>query len=242
MFAFRGFVARVMYDFWPGTGQQLQHQLGQIFRQQRLDTLFDKLRLDRIVRAGSGFDVYKHRHVFVYALCGYVMAHADEVAQSDFAGRYFLDGLSTECEKDRPRDPWVQLKWLCQRSYGTSPMLVRNILPERRHRCEVRAGEVLLSAHESRSPRYARQKAIRKAIVALLVDDDARLADDDRYKQVLLERRARQEKERQEESRRSHASFLERQLLQRENRMQRMRALREAMKEKEKRRRRRSTL
>ena len=54
-FAFKGYVAEIIYNFVPGTGTQIQHLLGNLFKNEHLHTLYDKLKLNELKRCGVEF-------------------------------------------------------------------------------------------------------------------------------------------------------------------------------------------
>jgi dsRNA-specific ribonuclease len=70
MFGLRGTVARLIYDYAFGTGQQLQHLLGNTFSLAKQEKLFDSWDLSEYIRIGTDFDHTKPKHIFVYALFG----------------------------------------------------------------------------------------------------------------------------------------------------------------------------
>ena len=79
MFVFKGMVAQVLYRYYTGEGTKLQHVLGNLFRNERLERLFDELKLKQFVRAGEYFDISTHKHIFVYAVFGYVTTLDEDV-------------------------------------------------------------------------------------------------------------------------------------------------------------------
>ena len=57
MFVFKGMVADVLFRYYTGEGTRLQHVLGNLFRQERLEQLFDEWQLGQFARAGESFDI-----------------------------------------------------------------------------------------------------------------------------------------------------------------------------------------
>ena len=53
MYVFRGQVAEVLFRYATGEGTRLQHLLGNMFRNERLERMFDEWRLWQFARAGE---------------------------------------------------------------------------------------------------------------------------------------------------------------------------------------------
>ena len=63
MFVFKGKVADVLFRYAVGEGTRLQHILGNLFRQERLERQFDEWHLGQFARAGEKFDIRAHKHI-----------------------------------------------------------------------------------------------------------------------------------------------------------------------------------
>ncbi len=166
MFIFKGMVAEVLYRYATGDGTQLQHVLGNLFRNERLGRLFDEWKLDQYVRAGEKFDIDTHKHVFVYAVFGYVTT-LDENLRNWFIAKYILNEESDYLfvHKRRNRDLLAQADALVKQANGQRLTLVMEMTDDGLHRAKavVSDGTVLCEA-TSKSWRYARTKATKTAL------------------------------------------------------------------------------
>ena len=164
-YVFRGQVAEVLYRYAVGEGTRLQHVLGNMFRNERLERMFDEWRLWQFARAGEKFDISKHKHIFIYALFGYVST-LDEDLRQWFIGKYLL----TESEhlfKHRRRnlDLLAQANDMLKQADDRQLTLEMEVTEEGLNKAKVvlSDGTVLCEA-ESKSWRYARQKATKLAL------------------------------------------------------------------------------
>ena len=89
MFVFRGMVGEVLFRYAAGDGKHLQHVLGNMFRQERLEQQFDEWHLQQFARVGKQFDIQKHKHIFVYAIYGHV-TRLDEDTRQWFISKYII--------------------------------------------------------------------------------------------------------------------------------------------------------
>ena len=72
MFGFKGKVAETLFRYMPGTGTQIQHFLGNLFKDEILLKIYDTYNLHEICRFGSSFDINKQKHIIVYGFLGFV--------------------------------------------------------------------------------------------------------------------------------------------------------------------------
>ena len=166
MFVFKGMVAQVLYRYFTGEGTRLQHVLGNLFRNERLERMFDELKLKPFVRAGEKFDVKTHRHIFVYAVFGYVTT-LDEDIRNWFIAKYILNEESEYLflHKKRNANLLAQADAMVRRTDGRRLSLVMEKTEGGLHRAKavLSDGTVLCQA-ESKSWRYARTKATKLAL------------------------------------------------------------------------------
>ena len=166
MFVFKGMVAQVLYRYFTGEGTQLQHVLGNLFRNERLERLFDDLKLRPFVRAGENFDIKAHRHIFVYAVFGYV-ATLDEDIRNWFIAKYILNEESEHLFLHRKRNAnlLAQADEMVRRTNGQRLTLEMEETEEGLHRAKaVLTDGIVLCQAESKSWRYARTKATKLAL------------------------------------------------------------------------------
>lgn len=166
MFVFKGMVAEVLYRFATGDGTQLQHILGNLFRNERLVRLFDEWKLEKYVRAGEKFDIDTHKHIFVYAVFGYVTT-LDENLRNWFIAKYILNEESDYLfvHKRRNRDLLAQADALVKQTNGQRLSLVMEMTDDGLHRAKaVMSDGTVLCEATSKSWRYARTKATKTAL------------------------------------------------------------------------------
>lgn len=166
MFVFKGMVAQVLHRYATGDGTQLQHILGNLFRNERLVRLYDEWKLQNYVRAGEKFDIESHKHIFVYAVFGYVTT-LDEDIRNWFIAKYILNEESDYlfAHKRRNRDLLAQADALMKQTNGQRLSLVMEVTDDGLHRAKavLSDGSVLCEA-TSKSWRYARTKATKMAL------------------------------------------------------------------------------
>ena len=171
MFVFKGQVGEVLFRYYTGEGTRLQHVLGNLFRQERLERLFDEWRLIQFSRAGEHFDIRTHKHIFVYALFGYVST-LDENTRNWFIGKYIINKEAEHLlgHRRRNRNLLAQADDMVRKTDGRRLALEMEQTDDGLHRAKavLSDGTVLCEA-VSRSWRYARTKATKTAL-ALLAD------------------------------------------------------------------------
>lgn len=166
MFVFKGLVAQVLYRYFTGEGTRLQHVLGNLFRNERLERLFDELKLKTFVRAGEKFDIKTHKHIFVYAVFGYVTT-LDEDIRNWFIAKYILNEESEHLflHKKRNANLLAQADAMVRRANGQRLSLEMEVTDGGQHRAKaVLSNGTVLCEAESKSWRYARTKATKLAL------------------------------------------------------------------------------
>ena len=200
MFGFKGKVAKLLYDYVPGKGQSLQHILGNLFAISRMEAFFDKWELEKFCRCGPNFKISLHKHIFAYSILGYVLVHANEYELKDFITKNILDDQIIQAAKKRKSNLELQLKALVLQKYEKKPNIIISQV-EGKQRVEVIAKDRILSVHESKSKKYAKSKAIKKAILLLLDEEQEQLKTNKAFvamqqqKEALLIEKQKKEKE-----------------------------------------------
>ena len=166
MFVFKGQVADVLNKYFTGDGTRLQHILGNLFQKERLERMFDEWKLRQFVRAGEHFDIDSHKHIFVYAIFGYVSG-LDEGLRNWFISKYILsdDVKHLFTHRKRNRDILSQADEIIRQADGRRLTLEMSLTEEGLHRASavLSDGTVLCEA-TSKSWRYARTKASKMAL------------------------------------------------------------------------------
>ena len=166
MFVFKGQVGELLYKYISGDGTRLQHILGNLFRQERLMRLYDEWKLQQFVRAGDSFDINSHKHVFVYALLGYVST-LDEDIRNWFISKYILNEEANHLltHQRKNRNLLAQADDIVRQTDGRRLTIEMEQTEEGLHKAKVMLSDgTLLCEAESKSWRYARQKASKTAL------------------------------------------------------------------------------
>ena len=166
MFVFKGQVGEVLYRYYSGDGTRLQHVLGNLFKQERLEKLFDEWQLRQFVRAGEKFDIGKHKHIFVYAVFGYVCT-LDENTRNWFISEYIInkDTKHLFTHRKRNRDLLAQADDIVRHTDGRRLSLVMETTDDNLHRAKaVLSDGTVLCEGVSKSWHYARTKAAKLAL------------------------------------------------------------------------------
>lgn len=168
MYGFKGKVCSLLFNFLPLDGTNLQHYLGNLFKNEFLNTIYEKYQLENLIRFGENFDVVKHKHIFVYGFLGFICQYATNDKINQFIYHNFL--INTKHLIPKPfhnKDFWAQLNYLSKSIY----QLKTNIETINNHNNEfetiIKVGTNIISQTTSKSYRYSRIKAIKKALVHL---------------------------------------------------------------------------
>ena len=221
MFVFRGEVARILLQYVSGTGTQLQHTLGKLFKNEHLEQLFAYFELHRYIRHSADFDAVKHRHIFVYGLLGWLCEHASQEVRTEFITRHFILPFSNELiPSSKNYDIEAQCHVFSQIVYGCKVKLTVQKTGES-FQATVTSGERILASESSTGYRYARRKTLKKALYTLMnaIEEKDRLNPDyeisrQRLDDVLLQK---QEAEKAEKAK-AYAEKLEKKSKERQER------------------------
>lgn len=169
MFVFKGLVAGILNKYYAGSGTQLQHILGNLFRNQYLHSLFDQWKLNKWVRASDSFNVLQNKHIFVYAVLGCV-AELSETEQNSFIFRYFINNNNEHIFKHAAKNHNVlhQANCLAKIIYGNSLICQHSLTQDNLHRAIITVKEGFVVADiSSKSYHYTRKKAFKLALQVL---------------------------------------------------------------------------
>ncbi len=170
-FAFRGYVANLLNKYVPGTGTQLQHLLGNMFKNEHLATLYYKLRLNEVIRFSPNFEHRNYKHIFVYGLLGFVEQYAPYDVKLAFVSRNFILPNKhlfnhTADNNDFQAQCNVLARMLFQEPIFVDIQRDDNEL----WKTTVTIKDAVLATETSKSHRYSRQKALKKALINLADD------------------------------------------------------------------------
>ena len=170
-FAFRGYMAEVIYNYGPGTGTQLQHLLGNMFKNEHLHTLYDKLKLNQLIRCGTEFEHIKHKHIFVFGLLGFIHQYAPEDVKRQFVSRNFiLPNKNLFNPITKSNDFQAQCNVLARILYQEPVFVGIERNENELWKTTVTVKDAVLAVETSKSHRYSRQKALKKALINLADD------------------------------------------------------------------------
>ena len=200
MFVFKGMVGEVLFRYAVGDGKHLQHVLGNMFRQERLERQFDEWQLQQFVRAGDKFDIPKHKHIFVYAIYGYVTT-LDEDTRQWFISKYIIgENSHLLTHKTRNRNLLAQADDIVKRTDGRRLTLEMELTDDGLYRAKavLSDGTVLCEA-VSRSWHYARRKAAKMALDIVAMPSRKYILSNPEYQaRVIARLEAEKEKRRTE--------------------------------------------
>lgn len=197
-FAFRGAVAEYLFDWIGGTGKQLQQFLGNLFKNKHLETLYEDYGLESVVRCGRSFPLSKHRHIFAYAMLGFVFQYTE----ADELRRFISQKVVVPNEHLLPaavrNDLLAQLRLKCWQLWKETPNLRIVKLEDSRYCVVVATDRTILAITHSKSEKYARKKALKVALHTVLDEEFRR---DERLQKRIAQRQAeaRQKEEAQRE-------------------------------------------
>ena len=202
MFAFRGLVADVLFHYYAGEGTQLQHILGNLFRQERLERLFDEWRLRQFARAGDKFDIGTHKHIFVYAIFGYVST-LDENTRNWFISKYIVNSKEAAhllSHRKRNRNLLAQADDIVRQTDGRRLTLEMEVTDDGLHRAKaVLSDGMVLCEAVSKSWRYARTKVTKQAFEMLSMPSRKYMLSNPEYHARVLERKEAEKAQRKAE-------------------------------------------
>jgi hypothetical protein len=168
MYAFKGLVAEILYGWFPLEGTQLQHTLGNLFKNENLDRIFAYYDLDKLIRHGLEFDTSRHRHIFVFGLLGYLHVHAPEEVKKEFIRQHFiLPYPHFFMSESKRQDLEAQCNVFSRMLYGKT-LRIRSRQIENKHwQTTVSVNDSTLAEEESVSYRYSRTKTWKNALIVL---------------------------------------------------------------------------
>lgn len=199
MYAFKGKTAMVLYKYIPASGTQLQHFLGNIFKNPFLSKIFDSYNLNEFIRYGKNFDAENYKHIFVFGLLGFICENTSENIIENFIVRNFLLGNENLIPNKTKGDVVSQCNYFSKLLYNKK-IIVEIIQTEKGlHSASVKAGSIILSIAISKSYRYAKKKALKEALKLMAANVAEKYTQTEEFQS---------KKEREEEEKRQEIAFL----------------------------------
>jgi hypothetical protein len=200
MFVFKGQVAEVLFRYAVGEGTRLQHILGNLFRNERLERQFDEWHLGQFARAGENFDIKTHKHIFVYAIYGYVSTLDEDIRQWFISKHIIGEAEHLLSHKRRNTNLLAQADDIVNKTDGRRLTLEMEQTPEGLHRAKVVLSDgTLLCAAESKSWRYARHKAAKMALDILSMPSRKYILSNPEYQARVLAKKEEEKAKRKAE-------------------------------------------
>lgn len=230
MFVFKGQVGDILYKYIGGSGTHLQHILGNLFRNEVLVRIYDTWHLGQYVRAGANFDVENHRHIFVYAVLGYLAEECDENVRNYFIFKYIIGEESQHLfgHRKKNRDLLAHADFI-SRQIGTGRLsIVMSVTEDGLQKASVKyADGSELCFATSKSWQYARRKAAKLALNIIATPGrKALLSNPDYQERIRLEEERKVEERRAEIQARTEAKELAR--IQKEESLAEIKRVRDA--------------
>jgi dsRNA-specific ribonuclease len=169
MFVFKGQLADILVKYFSGNATQLQHILGNLFRNDYLNRLFDQWTLKKWVRASEKFDIKSHKHIFVYAIFGCI-ANVDNDKRRKFIFKYIINNENLHIFKHvtKNKDIVHQAKELAKITIGEKLKTKMLLTEDSLHKAVVLFNDgTIIAEATSKSYRYARKKAMKTTLEIL---------------------------------------------------------------------------
>ncbi len=219
MYHFRGILAQHLEKFIPGTGQQLQHLLGNLINQKKLILLFDKLELNGLVRKDDDFNIIKHKHIFVYGLLGFFVKYVNKNQIIWFINKYIITTQDLEKLSGKKPNKLTLLTLLSQQKNGKKPIIRTKLTGDNLYLTEVIINDKQIYKKYSKSKAYSRSTAIDKALRLIVKENNYELLKNKKYETLVKEKLEKKEKNIKKKKQEKNENIIQKQIdkkLQRE--------------------------
>jgi len=189
-FAFRGIVAEYIFEHIGGSGTQLQHYLGNITSDKWYAALFDKFGLATYVSKEHYSE--HNKHLYAQGFVGWLLTRVTQDRLISFIHRFFLvpnDHFLPNTFVHR--DDWQILQLLCKQNDIPKPKMQHFFDEADKGHTIVCICNGTTYQHTSVSFKYAKKKAIKMALKAIVMEFNQTLMSDEQY----LERQKIKEEE-----------------------------------------------
>ncbi|MFY7810205.1 MAG: hypothetical protein ACOVQ2_00595 [Flavobacterium sp.] len=158
-----------------------------------METYFDKWKISK-VRIAENVVLENQKHIFVYALLGYIFENATELQIENFIFNEFIktaDHLLPQNYKHKNR--WDQFVFLAKLHLDCKPKLVANIDENKCNHITILMNHESYASHNSISFKYAKKKCVNEAIKKLIIFLEEKINKDATY--LANQEKLQQEKE-----------------------------------------------
>jgi hypothetical protein len=211
MFAFRGLVAEYLFKYSAVSGTQMQHVLGNMFKNEPLNKIFTFFNLQNYIRYGIDFQVDNHKHIFVFGLLGWLFTHCSKEIKQQFISRHFiLPNSEIAYKKEKNSDIASQCAFMAKMLFNKKIKIFTRKENEQ-HITEISVKSQILASESSTGYRYSRTKALKTALLALSVMSEGknRLSPDYESRHQYIENLLFQKSEQEKEAK--HQTYLQKQ-------------------------------
>lgn len=172
MYAFKGKVAEILCKYVPLNGKQLQHYLGNIFKQSQLEKIYKHYHLERGVRYGKNINIEEKHHLFVYAILGFIYSYADEKQLQKIIYNNFIKETAflMPDKSIMQKDIWAQCIYICRMYYNQKPEISIEKNENGIFYCCVSIGQEIIGTKESKNKQYAKKTAAKIALKKIADD------------------------------------------------------------------------
>lgn len=206
---FKGKTARILFEFVQGKGTQLQHYLGNLFKNKHLELLFSKYNLDDLIRYGEQFNWQSHKHIFTYAFLGFLSDFMSIEQLNSFIYQNFIKNTShlLPSEQSNRKDYKSQVSFLCKLYYNSKPKLdIEQIGEIYTFRLQIK--DKTLFTTESKSYKYGQRKIWKNALKFIAEKEEEKLLQNPEFLAKEEQRKTeQQEKEAKQKAEKLEAYF-----------------------------------
>jgi hypothetical protein len=209
MFAFKGLVAEYLFKYAAISGTQMQHILGNIFKNENLDKIFTFFNLQNYIRYGIDFQADNHRSIFVFGLLGWLFMHCSEQVKQEFISRHFiLPNADIIDKKEKNSDMASQCAFLAKMLFNKKIKIITRKENEQ-YITEIFVKSQLFASESSTGYRYSRAKALKTALLVLsaMSEERSRLSPDYETRRQYIENLLLQKRE--EKKAAKHQQYLQ---------------------------------
>ncbi len=198
MYGFKGKLAELLFDYQPCEGTQLQHFLGNIFKEEFLHRIFEKYKLENLIRFRNNFDAQKHKHIFVYGLLGFVCKYQAPEKMNQFIVNNFLTGTEHLIPGfDRNKDFLAQCNYFASLVYKSTVTEQTIKTEDEKFKTVILVDKLQISDFTSTSYCYSRKKALKEALKTLAESVSKEYENNPIVQKIRDERQKAEEKEKQ---------------------------------------------
>ena len=236
MFQFRGLLAEHLETFVPGTGTQLHHLLGNIISNKRLQELFDLFEFENLIRKDDKFDMEKHKHIFVFGFFGFLVKYVSKTGVINFINRYIIKPADLKNFYNAKTNMLAQLNMLHLQKYGKKPEINTQMTDDEKYITTVITENKLICSKVSKSKKYSRKAAVKKALQIIVEENHKILLNDEEYNQRIKENLRKKQEVIKKQKQEKYKSLLLKQKEKKSEREKRRKLRKQERTEKEKRR------